>query len=201
MAAIPIYDKKLFKASSPEPRAHWDWIFAQIIGDGRSTKVVKVMIVHWRLPFLRQGQVYFLMHLYGKMLWISNNFSSEASGPMLLKFHVEPPLDRGMKAAKMVAVHWPCPYMVKTFKNLLLQDRARLGAEFLQKLSGTGSLPKLLKWWSYIDVWPFYGEVKFVSVCICMGPVHLYGKNVDNFKWLLLKFHMEPLWGRETKDC
>ena len=32
----------------------------------------------------------------------------------------------------------------------------------------------------------FYSEVKFASVCICMGPIHLYGKNVDNLKWLFL---------------
>ena len=31
----------------------------------------------------------------GKMLRISKDFSSEASGPMLLKFHVEPPLVAG----------------------------------------------------------------------------------------------------------
>ena len=94
------------------------------------------------------------------------------------------------KIAKMVAVDWPrwppCHYMVKPFKNLLLQNRGCLGAESLHKPSGTGGLPKLLKWWSYIIVWPFYGEVKFASVCICMGPVHLYGKNVENFKRLLL---------------
>ena len=47
----------------------------------------------------------------------------------------------------------PCPYMVKTFKNLLLQNQGRLGAESLLKSSGTGAggggggggLPKLLK--------------------------------------------------------
>ena len=93
------------------------------------------------------------------------------------------------KIAKMVAVHWPrwppCPYMVKTFKSLP-QNRRCLWAEYLHKSSGTGGLPKLLKWWSYIDVWPFYSEVKFASICICMGPIHLYGKNVDSFKWLLL---------------
>ena len=91
---------------------------------------------------------------------------------------------------KRVTVHWlrwpPCPYMVKTFKNLLLQNPGCLRAENLHKSSGTGGLPKLLKWWSYIDVWPFYGEVKFASLCICVGPIHLYGKNVENFKWLLL---------------
>ena len=94
------------------------------------------------------------------------------------------------KIAKIGAIHWPrwllCPYMVKTLKNLLLQNWGSLVAESLRKSSGMGGLPKLLKWWSYIDVWPFYGEVKFALVCICMGPIHLYGKNVDNFKWLLL---------------
>ena len=95
------------------------------------------------------------------------------------------------KIAKIVAVHWPrwlpCPYMVKTFKNLLLQNQGCLMAESLHKSSGMGGLPKLIKWWSYIDIWPFYGEVKFASVCICMGPINLHGKIVDNFKWL-------PLW-------
>ena len=33
------------------------------------------------------------------------------------------------------------------------------GALSLHKSSGTGDLPKLLKWWSYIDVWPFNGKV------------------------------------------
>ena len=77
------------------------------------------------------------------------------------------------KTAKMVTVRWPRwrprPYMVKTFKNLLLQNRECLGAEPLQESSGTGGLPKLLKELAYIDVWPFYGKVKFASLCICMG--------------------------------
>ena len=92
------------------------------------------------------------------------------------------------KIAKMVAVHWlrwpPYPYMVKTFKNLLLQNRGCLGDESLHKSSGTGGLANLLKWWSYIDVWPFYSDVKFASLYICMGAIHLYGKNVENFKQL-----------------
>ena len=79
-------------------------------------------------------------------------------------------------------VYWPrwlpCPYMVKTFKNLLLQNQMNSGVLSLHKLSRTGGLPKLPKWWSYVDVWPFYCKVKFASPCICMGPIHLYGKNV-----------------------
>ena len=123
------------------------------------------------------------------MLRISNHFSYGASVPMLLKFIWSLPGAGEWKIAKIVAIHWsrwpPCPYMVKTFKNLLLQNRGCLQAESLHKSSGTGGLPKLLKWWSYIVVWPFYCEVKFASICICMGPIHLYGKTVDNFKWLL----------------
>ena len=80
---------------------------------------------------------------------------------------------REWKIAKVVMVHWPRwpprPYMVKTFKNLLLQNQECLGAEPLQELSGTGGLPTLLKELSYVDVWPFYGKVKFASLCICMG--------------------------------
>ena len=60
------------------------------------------------------------------------------------------------KIAKMVAVRrprWPpCPYMVKTFKNLLLHNQGCLGAESLHKSSGTGGQPKLLKELSYVDV-------------------------------------------------
>ena len=77
------------------------------------------------------------------------------------------------KIGKMVAVRWPRwlprPYMEKTFKNLLLQNRERLGAEPLQESSGTGGLPTLLKELSYVDVWPFWSKVKFASLCICMG--------------------------------
>ena len=77
------------------------------------------------------------------------------------------------KIAKMVAVRWPRwpprPYTVKTFKNLLLQKWECLGAEPLQESSGMGGLPTLLKELSYVDVWPFYGKVKFASLCICMG--------------------------------
>ena len=60
-----------------------------------------------RFDFLLQGQVCFPMLLYGipyicmgKMLRISNNFSSEAARPMLLKFHAMPPWGGGMKECK-----------------------------------------------------------------------------------------------------
>ena len=44
------------------------------------------------------------------------------------------------------------------------------------QIIGDGRSAKVLKWWSYIDVWHFYDKDKFASPCICMGPIHLYGK-------------------------
>ena len=114
------------------------------------------------------------MHLYGKnvqnfkqlLLWsLWANFAQISYGASLGWGE--------RKIAKMVAVRWPrwppCPYMVKTFKNLLLQNRECLWAEPLQESPGTGGLPKLLKELSYVDVWPFYGKVKFAFLFICMG--------------------------------
>ena len=44
----------------------------------------------------------------------------------------------------------------KIFTNLLLHNQISPGPLSLHKLWGTGELPKLLKWWFYVDVWPFY---------------------------------------------
>ena len=57
----------------------------------------------------------------------SNVFSSETAWPIKAKFYVEPPWEGGTKVCIMVQVtrpRWPpCPYMVKTLKNLLLQNQ------------------------------------------------------------------------------
>ena len=114
------------------------------------------------------------MHLYGKnvqnfkqlLLWsLWANFAQVSYGASLgwgneklLKWSRS--VDKGGRHAHI----WK-----KTFKNILLQDRECLGAEPLQESSGLGGLPTLLKELSYIDVWPFYGKVKFASLCICMG--------------------------------
>ena len=93
---------------------------------------------------------------------------------------------RERKIAKIVAVYWPrwspCPYMVKTFKNLLLQNRECLGAKSLHKSSRTRGLPKLLKRLSYVDIWPFHGMVKFASLCICMSPITFVWENCLEFQ-------------------
>ena len=150
-----------------------------------------MMVILCCLTFLWWGQVCFPMHLYGHHTFVWEKFwEFQKTSPLKLlgqccSNFMWSLLRLGeWKIAKMVTVHWlrclPCPYMVKTFKNILLQHQISPGALSLHKSSETGDLPKLLKWWSYFDVWPFYGKVKFVSPCICMGPIHLYGKNVEN---------------------
>ena len=94
------------------------------------------------------------------------------------------------KIANMVVVRWPrwspCPYILKTFKNLPLQDWGCLGAESWHRSSGKRGLPKLLKWWLHVDIWPFHGKVKFASLSICISPNICLGKMLRISKGLLL---------------
>ena len=131
----------------------WGWIFARIIGDGRSTKVAKRIAVSWRLTFLQRCQVRFPMHLYEPHTFEWENcWEFQTTSPLkpLSQFcsnFIWSVLKVGkQKIVKIVVVCWPwwppCPYMVKTFKNLLFQNRESLGAESLYKSSGMRGLPK-----------------------------------------------------------
>ena len=99
------------------------------------------------------------------------------------------------KIAKMVAV---C-YTIKTFKDLLLQNRGCLGVKSLLKSSGIWGLPKLLKWWSYIDLWCFKARWSLLPCAFVWAPYICIGKMLrisNNFSseasW--------PPWGRGMKD-
>ena len=189
------------------------WIFAEVIGNERSTKVAKIIVVHWHFTFLRRGQVCFPMHLYGHHTFVWETcweFQTTSSLKPLSQCCLHFMWSLLRLGERNIARKGRDQYMVKTFKNLLLQNRGCLWAESLHKSSGTGGLPRLLKWWSYIGDWPFYSEVNFASICICMGPIHLFGKKMlivsNDFSSeasgpVLLKFHVEPPWGRRTKDC
>ena len=145
-------------------------------------------VVYWCLSFLQWGQVCFPMHLYGHHTFVWEKcWEFQMTSPLkplgqcysnfmwsLLRL-------RERKIAKMVTVHWPrwLPYMVKTFKNLLHQNQISPGALSLHKSSRTGDLPKLLVMvlhWYLTFLWQ--GQICFP--CICMGPIHLIGKNVEN---------------------
>ena len=81
-------------------------------------------------------------------------------------FHVEPSLDGRMK----VNTKWPpCPYMLKSFQNLLLWNRKADELENWYAASSTRVLPNLFKWCPWVDIDLFYGKVKFGYLCFCMG--------------------------------
>ena len=153
----------------------WGCIFAQNIEDESSTKFAKIHVIveNWRLTFLRWAQICFPVHLYGHHIFVWEKcWEFQTISPLKPLGQCCSNFIRSLlclgerKIAKMVTVHWsrwpPCPYMVKTFKNLL-QNQISPAALSLHKFSGTADLPELLKWWSYFDIWPFYGKVKFAS--------------------------------------
>ena len=77
------------------------------------------------------------------------------------------------KFVQMVQVIWPrwppCPYVVKTLKNLLLQNWKADDLETWYAVPGAWVLPNLFKWWPLVYHDIFYGKVKFGPLCFCMG--------------------------------
>ena len=78
-----------------------------------------------------------------------NIFSSETALPVKAKFYVEPPWEGGTKVYINGPGHMtkmpPCPYMVKTFKNLLLQNQKFYELETWHVALGTQALQSLYK--------------------------------------------------------
>ena len=79
------------------------------------------------------------------------------------------------KFVQMVLVTWPswppCPYMVKSLKNLLLRNENADDLETWYAVLWTRVLPSLFKWWPWVDLDLFYGKVKFGPLCFWMGKV------------------------------
>ena len=78
----------------------------------------------------------------------------------------------------MILVTWPtwppCPYMVKTLKNLLLQNQWTNDLETWYVALCMGVLPKLFKLWPWVDLDLFYAKVKFGHIAFCMGKSENY---------------------------
>ena len=69
------------------------------------------------------------------------------------------------KFIQMSWVTWPrwspCPYMIKTFKNHLLQNQRTDGLGTWFVTLGIQVLLKLFKMWPWVDLDLFYGKVKY----------------------------------------
>ena len=82
----------------------------------------------------------------------------------------------------MIQVTWPrwppCPYILKTFKNLLLQNQKSYDLETQHLASGTQALQSLYKWGPWVDLDLFYGKVKLGHCTFEWGKLlqsHLMG--------------------------
>ena len=68
----------------------------------------------------------------------------------------------------------PCPYMVKTLKNLLLQNQLTDDLETGYVALCMWVLPRLFKLWPWVDLDLFYAKVKFGHIGFCMGKIENY---------------------------
>ena len=102
----------------------------------------------------------------------------------------------------MVQVTWPrwppCPYMVKTFKNLLLKNQKSYDSETWHVALGTQALQSLYKWWPWVDLDLFYRKVKLGHLYIWMGKTVTKSFNggklaaKDYIDWIILL--MKNIW-------
>ena len=68
LTAMSIYGQNLSKSSSQEPKSRRPWKFVCSIGRSSTTKFVQIMILGWPWLISRQGQIWSLMLLHGKMI-------------------------------------------------------------------------------------------------------------------------------------
>ena len=72
--------------------------------------------------------------------------------------------------------------MVKTFKNLFLQNRKSYDIETLHASSGTQVLQSLNKRWPWVDPDLFYGKVKLGRLYVWMGKTVTKSLNGENLQ-------------------
>ena len=132
-------------SSSPELKAHW-WAY-------RIGRPPSYLVVVRRRPH-------------------SLNISSETTGPVKVKFHMELLWDGETKVCSNGPGHMTkmADMLIygKNFKNLLWNQKAD-DLESWCATSGARVLPSLLKWSPWVDLDLFYGKVKFGPLCFCMG--------------------------------
>ena len=105
----------------------------------------------------------------------SNIFFSKTALPIKAKFYVEPPWEGGKKVyingpghiTKMAA-------MLKTLKNLLLQNHWANCIENWHVASRSVVLQSLYKLWPLVDLDLFYGKVNFGSMGIWMEKLKCF---------------------------
>ena len=117
--------------------------------------IAKVKVIHWP---------------WSKVTQIQHFFSLETARPTEDKFHMKSPWDGGMKIYSNDPGHMTSmAAMPICGKNLKKSNWKANDLKCWYVASGTQVLPNLFKWWPWIDLDLFYGKVKFVPLCFCMG--------------------------------
>ena len=98
-----------------------------------------------------------------------NIFSSETAWPIKVKFHMEPPWDGGRKVCSNGPGHMSKMAAMPIYgKNLKKSSSPEPKGRWPWKKSAQ-VLPSLFKWWRWVDLDLFYGNVKFGPLRFCMG--------------------------------
>ena len=112
-----------------------------------------------------------------KIVWFLNVSFSETFWPIFTRFYMGPSFERVLKICSMVLCHWtrwpPCPYMVETLKNLLLQNQESFEAKswYIHSIGdsrSTNFVQMMVVGWPLTFLWQD-------QICT---PIHLYGENV-----------------------
>ena len=86
---------------------------------------------------------------------------------------METPWDSGMKVCPNGPGHMTrmaaMPIYDINLKNLLLRNQKTDDLESWYAALGAQVLPNLFKWGPWVDLYLFYGKVKFGPLCFCMG--------------------------------
>ena len=69
--------KTLKMSSSLEPKGQWPWDLVCSIVDVGPTRFAQIINLGWPWPTLWQGQIWFLMHLFGKNLVLSTKCQAD----------------------------------------------------------------------------------------------------------------------------
>ena len=83
------------------------------------------------------------------------------------KFHMRASWWKFIQMSWITWPRWlPCPYMVKTFENLLLQNQRTADSGTCYVVLGTQVLPRLFKCWPWVDLDLFHCKALYGKMLI-----------------------------------
>ena len=109
--------------------------------------LLKVKVIHWPLSKVTQIQLFQSSFPQKPQGWLKQNF-------------MESPWEVGNE--NLFHVTWPCPYMIKNFKNLFFPNQETGDLKTIY-IVGFLTTINFFKWWPWVDLEHFYDRVRFIS--------------------------------------